>query len=163
MIEQPLAHDDIVDHARLQSELATPICLDESIHSAADARRALDLGSCRMINIKTGRMGGHRESLAVHDLCLTRDIAVWCGGMLESGIGRLHNVALASLPGFALPGDTSASNRYFAEDIVDPPVTLSAGTVAVPQEPGLGHRVRTDLIDRLTTDREEFRARSGPG
>ena len=163
MIEQPLAHDDIVDHARLQAELATPICLDESINSAEEARRALDLGSCRIINIKTGRVGGHRKALAIHDLCRNRDVPVWCGGMLESGIGRLHNVALASLPGFTLPGDTSASSRYFAEDIIDPPVTAPEGMVTVPDEQGIGHRVRTGLIERLTVAEEQILPGTGSG
>ena len=163
MIEQPLAHDDIVDHARLQAELATPICLDESIHSAEDARKALDLGSCRIINIKPGRVGGHTESLAIHDLCRTRNVPVWCGGMLESGIGRLHNVALASLPGFTLPGDTSASSRYFAEDIIDPPVTSPGGMVAVPDEPGIGHRVRIGLIEALKAAEEQIPAGGAHG
>ena len=157
MIEQPLAHDDIFDHARLQEKLSTPICLDESITSAETARRALELGSCRIINIKTGRVGGHVESIAVHDLCASRDIPVWCGGMLESGIGRLHNVALGSLPGFTLPGDTSPSSRYFAEDIIDPPVTMSRGIVQTPEGPGIGHSVRKELIDRLAVSTESFR------
>ena len=157
MIEQPLAHDDIVDHARLQEKLSTPICLDESITSAETARRALDLDSCRIINIKTGRVGGHVESVAVHDLCASRDIPVWCGGMLESGIGRLHNVALGSLPGFTLPGDTSPSERYFVEDIIDPPVTMSRGIVRTPEGLGIGHSVRTELIDRLAVSKESIR------
>jgi O-succinylbenzoate synthase len=151
MIEQPLAHDDIVDHAALQDALATPICLDESIHTAEDARRALDLGACRIINVKLGRLGGHAESLALHRLCVERGVPVWCGGMLETGVGRLHNIALASLAGFTLPGDTSASERYWAEDIIDPPVTIAPdGTVAVPASAGIGHRIRTDLLDELT-------------
>ena len=157
MIEQPLGYDDIVDHARLQEKLSTPICLDESIISAEGARRALELGSCRVINIKTGRVGGHVESLAVHDLCASQDIPVFCGGMLESGIGRLHNVALGSLPGFTLPGDTSPSQRYFMEDIIDPPVTMSRGIVQTPEGPGIGHSVRTELIDRLTVSEESIR------
>ncbi|HET9478408.1 MAG TPA: o-succinylbenzoate synthase, partial [Pyrinomonadaceae bacterium] len=120
MIEQPLDHDDLLDHARIQSALRTPICLDESITSVRRARQALDLGSCRIINIKIGRVGGYSEALAIHDLCHARGIPVWCGGMLESGIGRAHNIALASLPGFTLPGDISASSRYFARDVIVP-------------------------------------------
>lgn len=158
MIEQPLAWDDMVDHATLQGQLETPICLDESIRSADDARRALDLGACRIINIKAGRVGGLAESLAVHDLCRARGIPVWCGGMLESGIGRLANVHLQTLPGFTLPGDTSASARYFAEDLIDPPVEVRPdGTIAVPEAPGLGHTLVWPRIERATVFREEWR------
>lgn len=158
MIEQPLAWDDIVDHATLQGQLETPICLDESIRSADDARRALDLGACRIINIKAGRLGGFTESLAVHDLCRARGIPVWCGGMLESGIGRLANVHLQTLPGFTLPGDTSASARYFAEDLIDPPVEVRPdGTIAVPEAPGLGHTLVWPRIEKATVFREEWR------
>ena len=122
LIEQPLAHDDIIDHARLQAALKTPICLDESIHSADDARKALDLGACRVINIKVSRLGGLLEAKRVHDLCHARGVPVWCGGMHEFGIGRAANVAIASLPGFTLPGDVSGSDKYYAEDIVEPPI-----------------------------------------
>ena len=147
LIEQPLAHDDIIDHARLQAVLATPVCLDESIHSADDARKALEIGACRVINIKVSRVGGLREAKRIHDLCLARNIPVWCGGMHEFGIGRAANVALASLPGFTLPGDVSGSDKYYAEDIVDPPIRAVRGTVPVPSgkafrhwsEAGLGH------------------------
>ena len=159
MIEQPLAEEDIVDHARLQAQLATSICLDESILSAQGARRALELGSCRVINVKVGRVGGHCEAVAVHDLCRERGIPVWCGGMLESGIGRLHNIAIASLPGFTMPGDTSASDRYWDEDIIEPPVVLSSGgTVEVPTGAGIGYRVRNELIDKLKVDTQSFSA-----
>jgi len=162
MIEQPLAHDDIVDHAQLQARLETPICLDESIHTVDDARRALDLGACRIINIKVGRIGGHAAMQALHDLCRSRNVPLWCGGMLETGIGRLHNVALTTLPGFTLPGDTSGSDRYWHEDLVEPPVTVSAdGTVPVPDAPGLGHAVRTDLLERLATERRTFQPQKG--
>ncbi len=155
MIEQPLAYDDIVDHARLQSQLKTPICLDESIHGPKDARQALDLGSCRLINIKAGRVGGLHQAQSIHDLCRQRDVPVWCGGRLESGIGRAHNIALASLPGFTLPGDISATARYYATDIVEPPVTLDPdGMVAVPQGPGLGVTIRQDILDRYTVRHE---------
>jgi O-succinylbenzoate synthase len=139
LIEQPLAHDDIVDHAALQRLLRTPLCLDESIHSPDDARHALDLGSCRIINIKAGRVGGHRRSREIHDLCLARGAPVWCGGMLETNIGRAHNVALASLPGFTLPGDISASARYYARDVAGPDFVLNDdSTLTVPSGPGIG-------------------------
>ena len=157
MIEQPLGFDDIVDHGALQRQLHTPICLDESIHSGEDARRALDLGACRVINIKAGRVGGFGGSLAVHDVCRSRQVPVWCGGMLESGIGRLANVHLQTLPGFTLPGDTSASARYFEEDLVDPPVTVDAeGTIAVPERPGIGHEIVWSRVERATLGREEW-------
>jgi O-succinylbenzoate synthase len=139
LIEQPLSPDDIVDHAQLQGQLETPICLDESIHSPEDARHALDLGSCRIINIKPGRVGGHLQSREIHNLCLSRRAPVWCGGMLETNIGRAHNVALASLPGFSLPGDISASARYYEQDIADPGFELNEdSTLSVPTGPGIG-------------------------
>src|SRR5438445_9251153 len=154
MIEQPLAWDDVVDHAALQRELRTPLCLDESVRSADDARHALDLGACGVINIKAGRVGGLAASLAIHDLCRARGVPVWCGGMLETGIGRLANVHLQTLPGFSLPGDTSASARYFEEDLVDPPVTVSAdGPIAVPTGPGIGHDVVWSRVERATRRR----------
>ena len=159
MVEQPLGWDDVVDHAALQRAIRTPVCLDESIRSADDARHAADLGACRIVNIKPGRVGGFASSLAVHDLCVARGIPVWCGGMLESGIGRLANVHLQTLPGFTLPGDTSASARYFAEDVVDPPVTVSAeGTIAVPERPGIGHDIVWPRVERATLAREVFTA-----
>jgi len=155
MIEQPLAHDDLIDHAKLQSSLTTSICLDESITSPARARQALDIGSCQIINIKIGRVGGYSQAMAIHDLCYERNIPVWCGGMLESGIGRAHNIALASLPGFTLPGDISASSRYFARDVIKPEVIVGAdGTVKVPQRPGLGFEVDTDYIEANTLSLE---------
>jgi len=138
LIEQPLAHDDIIDHARLQAVLKTPICLDESIHSADDARKALDVGACRVINIKVSRLGGLREARRVHDLCLDRKVSVWCGGMHEFGIGRAANVAIAALPGFTLPGDISGSDKYYAEDIVNPPILAQSGAITVFEGPGLG-------------------------
>jgi O-succinylbenzoate synthase len=157
MIEQPLAWSDIVDHAALQRELRTPICLDESIRSPDDARHALDLGACRVINIKAGRVGGFTTSLAIHDLCRARGVPVWCGGMLESGIGRLANVHLQTLPGFSLPGDTSASARYFEEDLVDPPVVVSPdGRIAVPEGPGIGHDIVWPRVDRATVTRRTW-------
>ena len=157
LIEQPLSCDDIYDHSKLQAELKTPICLDESIHSLADARAALELKSCRVINIKPGRVGGFTESKKIHDLCASMNIPVWHGGMLESGIGRAGNVALASLPNFTLPGDISASKRYYKEDIVDPAFEVAAdGTMAVPTGPGIGVNVVVDRLDRVTVRREEF-------
>jgi O-succinylbenzoate synthase len=151
MIEQPLADDDIVDHARLQAELKTPICLDESIHSAEDARKALDLGSCRIINIKVSRMGGLGEARRTHDLCLARGIPVWCGGMHEFGIGRAANVAICSLAGFTLPGDVSGSDKAYLEDIVDPPIRAHAGTIEVPWDrPGLGFDANFERIKAST-------------
>ena len=151
LIEQPLAHDDIIDHATLQRMMATPICLDESIHSAADARKALDLGACRSINIKVSRVGGLREAKRIHDLCLARSVPVWCGGMHEFGIGRAANVAIASLPGFTMPGDVSGSNKYYEQDLVAPPIVARNGLVAVPTTPGSEHRPIVDRITRATT------------
>lgn len=159
MIEQPLEHGDLIDHARLQQEIRTDICLDESITTAHRAAQAVDLGSCRIINIKVGRVGGYSQALPIHDVCQAKQVPVWCGGMLESGIGRAHNLALASLSNFTLPGDISASSRYFARDVVVPPVTLGAGgQVAVPvASSGLGLEIdldyiahQTDQIDRHT-------------
>jgi O-succinylbenzoate synthase len=155
MIEQPLAWDDLVDHAALQRSLATPLCLDESIRSATHARHALDLGACRIVNVKVGRLGGFGEALALHDHCVGRGVPVWCGGMVESGIGRLANVHLQTLPGFTLPGDTSAGARYFDEDLVDPPVTVSPdGWIDVPEGPGVGHRIVESRVERATRHRE---------
>jgi o-succinylbenzoate synthase len=147
MIEQPLEYDDLVDHAQLQAKLSTSICLDESITGLNRAKQALDLGSCRIINIKIGRVGGYSQAVGIHDLCYARGIPVWCGGMLESGIGRAHNIALASLPGFVLPGDISASARYFARDLIVPEVTVGRdGTVIAPLGPGLGFNVDLEYI-----------------
>jgi len=158
MLEQPLAAGDLVDHAALQQQLRTPICLDESIESARDARQALQLGACQVINIKPGRVGGFAESRRIHDIAANGGVPVWCGGMLETGIGRACNVALATLPNFRLPGDISASDRYWAEDIVDPPFVLQkGGTIAVPTRWGLGVRVKVELVDRLTVRREMVR------
>ena len=159
MIEQPLAHDDLVDHASLQRSLTTAICLDESITSHDRARQALDTGACRIVNMKIGRVGGYSEALPIHDLCVERGVPLWCGGMFESGVGRAHNVALASLPGFSLPGDISASRRYFERDIVLPPVEVAAnGTVAVPTAPGLGHEVDVAFLESRTESVERLRA-----
>ncbi len=154
MIEQPLAYDDLVDHAELQRRLKTPICLDESVPSLAAVRAALALGSGRIINIKPGRVGGLAAAREIHDLCRSSGVPVWCGGMLETGIGRAHNVALASLPGFTLPGDISASARYFHEDIVEPEFTVGPdGTMAVPAGPGIGVRVIPERLESATVRR----------
>jgi O-succinylbenzoate synthase len=154
MIEQPLQHDDLMDHGRLQEMMSTSLCLDESIVNLRQARMALELDSCRIINIKVGRVGGYSEALGIHDLCSSRGIPVWCGGMLESGIGRAHNIALASLRGFSLPGDISASSRYFERDIISPEVVVADdGTVAVPDGKGLGFEVDVDYIKHLTETR----------
>ena len=149
MIEQPLAYDDIIDHSILQGELATPICLDESIHSVEDTRKAIELGSCKIINIKIGRVGGLTEAKKIHDLCEMHKIPVWCGGMLEGGIGRAHNIAITSLPAFTIAGDTSASNRYWKEDIILPEVALSSpGKITVPKGPGIGYELNEKVIDK---------------
>ena len=158
LIEQPLAQDDIIDHAKLQPRLRTPICLDESIHSLQHARWALELGACRVINIKPARVSGLHEARRIHDFCREQNVPVWMGGMLETGIGRAANVAVASLPGFTLPGDISASARYFPEDVVDPPFVLNPdSTLSVPTGPGLGVNVRQDVIDRLTLRQETYK------
>ena len=154
MIEQPLHHEDLVRHAELQALLATDLCLDESIRSAADAAAALELGSCRIVNIKQGRVGGVPEARRVHDLCRERDTPVWCGGMLETGIGRAVNLALAAMPGFTLPGDTSASARYFADDLTEPFDLAPDGTMAVPTGPGIGVRPRPDRLRDCVSRRE---------
>jgi o-succinylbenzoate synthase len=151
MIEQPLAYDDMLDHAELQKQVRTPICLDESIRTPADAQHAIDLKACRIVNVKLGRVGGHSEARNVERICRKRDIPVWCGGMLEAGIGRAHNIAMATLEGFCLPGDVSASARYWEEDIIEPPVTITPqGTIVAPDKPGIGFEIKRDRIDRLT-------------
>ena len=154
MLEQPLDHDDLIDHAALARRLRTPICLDESIESAADARRAADLGACRIVNIKAARMGGLAEAVRCHAVCLERGVPVWCGGLLETGIGRAANIALAALPGFTLPADLGASRRYFHEDLIEPEVSVNPdGTVDVPTVPGLGFRVVESLVEKYTVRR----------
>ena len=159
MIEQPLGDDDIIDHAALQRELRTPICLDESIHSADDARKALDLDAGRIINIKVSRLGGLAEARRTHDLCRERGIPVWCGGMHEFGVGRAANVAINSLPGFTLPGDIAGSDRAYREDIVDPPVLAYEGRLPVPLDrPGLGHDVVESRLRAATVREETIRA-----
>ena len=156
MIEQPLGHDDFLDHARLQERLRTPVCLDESIEHEGDLALALELGSCRIVNIKPGRVGGHGPSRRIHDAMRARGLPVWCGGMLESGIGRAHNVALASLPGFTLPGDISASRRYWERDLVDPEFEVSDGQMAVPRGVGIGVEPDRERIEALTVRRAVF-------
>lgn len=158
MIEQPLWSDDFYFHSMLQKRLATAICLDESIHNRRDALAAIDMESCRIINLKCGRVGGFSEAIAVHNAAQERGIPVWCGGMLETGIGRAHNIALSSLENFRLPGDVSASKRYWAEDIIEPEVTVtSEGVIRVPDTAGRGFEVRADLIDQLTVRKEQVR------
>jgi o-succinylbenzoate synthase len=154
MIEQPLAEDDLVEHAALQRRLRTPICLDESIDTPADAAAALALGACRIVNIKPGRLGGYAGAIAVHDRCAGAGVPVWQGGMLETGIGRAHNLHLASLPQFTLPGDIAASERYFQPDLIEPPIRVAAdGTVAVPDGPGIGVTIVRDRVERATERR----------
>jgi len=151
LIEQPLGYEDIYDHSKLQRELKTPICLDESIHSLDDTRAAIELDSCRVINIKPGRVGGFTESKLIHDYCASKNIPVWHGGMLESGIGRAGNVALASLPNFTMPGDISASKRYYKEDIVIPEFVVNPdGTMTVPTSPGIGVEVNMKMLEKVT-------------
>jgi O-succinylbenzoate synthase len=161
MVEQPLWNDDIYYHARLQKELRTAICLDESIVSARSAAFAVETGACRIINIKVGRVGGFSEALKIHDLCHAHNIPVWCGGMLETGIGRAQNIALSTLENFSLPGDVSASKRYWKEDIIDPEVEVSPhGMIAISDKPGTGYRVKPDLIEKLTVRKETLNAKS---
>lgn len=157
MIEQPLSWDDIYSHVALQKRLLTPICLDEAIHSYSNAAAAIELGACKIINVKMGRVGGLEVSRKIQELCKSKGIPVWCGGMLESGIGRAQNIAVSSLPGFVLPGDVSASRRYWAEDIITPEVEVSAkGTIKVPTSPGIGFEPRVDRIERLTKKKEKL-------
>lgn len=159
MIEQPLAHDDMIDHADLQKRIHTPICLDESIHHADDARKAIAIGATRIVNIKAGRVGGLAEAMRVHDTCKANGVPVWCGGMLEMGIGRAHNVHLASLPNFSLPGDVAASKRYFETEIIAEPFVVEPdGTMRVPTGPGIGVTVLEDVIRGLATRHVEFRS-----
>jgi O-succinylbenzoate synthase len=157
-LEQPLHHEDLLRHAELAKVLTTPICLDESIRSAEDARAAIALGACRVINVKLGRVGGWGEALRIHALAHAAKVPLWCGGMLEAGVGRAHNVALASLPGFTKPGDTASSSRYFEEDIVEPAPEAVNGLMPVPQGAGIGVAVRQDVLTRVTSEMEELRA-----
>lgn len=157
MIEQPLASDDIIDHATLQKQLQTPICLDESIHSLEDTRKALELGSTKIINIKIGRVGGLTEAKKIHDYCMERGIPVWCGGMLESGIGRAHNVALTTLPNFILPGDTAGSSRYWEEDVITPEVVVEDGYITVPSAYGIGYEPNLEAMDKFTVEEMNYK------
>jgi O-succinylbenzoate synthase len=157
MIEQPLAHDEIIDHATLQAQLKTPICLDECIRSAHHAQQALAMDAGRIINIKLGRVGGFAEAKRVHDVAQAAGIPVWCGGMLESGIGRAHNIALATLPNFTLPGDVSASQRYWSRDIIQPAVEVTShGTIAIRDDPGFGYELDREFIDSITIRSESL-------
>jgi O-succinylbenzoate synthase len=159
MVEQPLAHDDMFDHAQLQREIRTPVCLDESIKTPADAEHAIGLGACKIINVKLGRVGGHTQAKRVEAIARQNQIPVWCGGMLEAGVGRAHNIAMATLAGFTLPGDVSASERYWHEDIIEPGVTVTPnGTIKAPAEPGIGFAVNRDRIDRATVRSEHITA-----
>ena len=157
LIEQPLQEDDLVDHATLAGSLSTPVCLDESITSRKAAADALALGSAAIVNIKAGRVGGYLEAIAIHDLCRDADVPVWCGGMLETGIGRAANAALAALPGFTLPGDVSAADRFYARDIVTEPAVLDDGHVRVPTGPGLGVDIDPDALDAFTVEKAVIR------
>ncbi len=158
MLEQPLAHDDIFDHAQLQKQIRTPVCLDESIHSAEDATHAISLGSCKIINLKLGRVGGHAEAKRIEQVARENRIPIWCGGMLESGIGRAHNIAMSTLAGFTLPGDVSASERYWQEDIIEPPVKVSSrGIITPPSGPGIGFNINLPRIEALTVRKETIK------
>jgi o-succinylbenzoate synthase len=151
MLEQPLPHDDIIDHAKLQREIRTPVCLDEPIKSPEDARKAIELKSGKIINLKNGRVGGHSESKRIEQLARENGMPVWCGGMLESGIGRAHNIAISTLKGYTMPGDVSASKRYWHEDVIEPAVEVTEkGTIIAPEEPGIGFEVRRDRIEKLS-------------
>ncbi|WP_456275283.1 o-succinylbenzoate synthase [Bacillus sp. AK128] len=156
MIEQPLAHDDIIDHAKLQANIETPVCLDESIHSFDDVRHAIELGSCKIINVKIGRVGGLTESKRIHEYCLNHGVPIWCGGMLEAGIGRAHNIALTTLDQFVLPGDTAASSRYWEKDIIEPEVKVIDGVIHVPTKPGIGYDVNWTALESYRVDKKEF-------
>jgi O-succinylbenzoate synthase len=156
MIEQPLSYNDFLDHARLQAQIETPVCLDESIKSEGDLALALHLGSCRIVNVKPGRVGGFAVSRRIHDTMRLEGLPVWCGGMLESGVGRAHNVALASLPGFTLPGDISASRRYWERDIVSPEFEVADGMMKVPRGPGIGVDLDIERIQSLTVREASF-------
>lgn len=150
MIEQPLGETDLVDHAKLQRDMTTPICLDESIRTSDDARSALALGSCRVIAVKMARVGGWTEAVRIHNLCLVQNVPVWCGGMIEFGIAKAHNIALAALSNFTLPGDLSPSSRYWNEDIIEPEITINQGSIKVPEGPGIGVTVNRQALNRMT-------------
>lgn len=156
MIEQPLGMDDISQHAKLQKELLTPICLDESIFSLDDVKLAVELGSCKIINVKTGRVGGLTEAKKIHDYCKENDVPIWCGGMLEAGIGRAHNIALTTLEQFILPGDTSASNRYWQKDIIEPEVVVDNGKIIVPNTPGIGYEIDWKALEEYRVNKKIY-------
>jgi o-succinylbenzoate synthase len=156
MIEQPLAHDDLIDHATLQQHIQTPICLDESICSYEDARKAIQIEACKVINLKIARVGGISESIKIHDLCVERGIDLWCGGMLEAGIGRAHCVAITSLPGFNLPGDTAASSKYWEKDIISPEVEVNEGLIDVPNLVGIGYKVEEETIKEQSLKYDKY-------
>lgn len=156
MIEQPLEHDDIVDHAKLQSQISTPICLDESIVTFNDARKAVELGSCKVINIKIGRVGGLGEAKKIHDFCALKGIPVWVGGMIEFGISRAHNLALASLPGFTIPGDISGSDHYWEKDIIEPEIKVQGGSITLPDRPGIGVELNRKRLKEVTIFQEKI-------
>ncbi len=160
LVEQPFDEERVLDHATLASRIRTPVCLDETIVDAAAAADAITLGACAIVNVKPGRVGGVLEARRVHDVCRERGVPVWCGGMLETGIGRAANVAVAALPGFLLPGDTSASARYFAEDLTEPFV-LDDGHLPVPTSPGIGREPRPELLEAWTTDRRRLALEPG--
>ncbi|WP_071393404.1 o-succinylbenzoate synthase [Bacillus tuaregi] len=157
MIEQPLGSDDIIDHAELQSQLRTPICLDESILSLEDTRKAIAIGACGVINVKIGRVGGLSEAVKIHDLCKEKGVPVWCGGMLEAGVGRAHNIAITSLENFTMPGDTAGSSHYWERDIIDPEVVVKDGRITVPDKPGIGYEVNRKMVDYYTVEAKTFR------
>jgi o-succinylbenzoate synthase len=156
MIEQPLAHDDYIEHAKLQKELTTPICLDESINSFDDAKRAIELNSCGIMNIKIGRVGGLKPAKDIYELCLQKEIGVWVGGMLEFGVSRAHNIAFSSLPGFKIPGDISATARYWEEDIVQPAVKVENGFIKVPTDPGIGFGINDKRLKEVLLEKVVF-------
>ncbi|MGG5252635.1 o-succinylbenzoate synthase [Neobacillus sp. SM06] len=156
LIEQPLAYDDLIEHAELQREIKTPICLDESIITFEDARKAVEFGSCKVINLKIGRVGGLSEAKRIHDYCYERNVPVWCGGMIEFGVSRAHNLALAALPGFSIPGDISGSNRFWDEDIILPEVTVKNGMVYVPDEPGIGFSLNVKRLKEVMIAKKEL-------
>ena len=159
MMEQPLEWDDIYRHSRLQAQIATPICLDESIHNLQHAQAAVEMGACRVVNVKLGRVGGHAEASGIQSYCSLKGIPVWCGGMIESGIGRVHNIAMSTQAGFVWPGDVSASQRYWEEDIIQPEVEVTPrGTILVPQTTGLGYEIRERRIRELTVRHESYSA-----
>ncbi|TLS38367.1 o-succinylbenzoate synthase [Pseudalkalibacillus caeni] len=156
MIEQPLGQEDLLNHAKLQKEIETPVCLDESIHSLDDVKNAIALGSCKVINIKIGRVGGLEEAKKIHDYCMEHNIPVWCGGMLEAGVGRAHNIAVSTLQNFVLPGDTAGSSRYWEKDIIEPEVTVIDGIINVPDSPGIGYNINRAALEKFTMNKKEF-------